>query len=543
MSYLEYCSFSLFLLIIAMFIVRGGTLMYTLAIIDDEILSIKCIENFLARYDKYSFNIISAKSGREALAKFSEETPDILLVDIKMPGMDGFELIEKVQKYYNPWVKAIMVSGYSDFEYCKKAFQVKAFDYVLKPVKATELYAALEKVIDELENENFQRVNMDRIKIEGIIKELLFDNNQMLEKEIKYEKIKSLMSNPIYFCSMLRVLENSKEEKPVDRLVELNKCVDLILQRFSHKKYEIIYFQVSDIEFVLIGNVIEQFDVNIILKNIQQYYNDMGLHICIGISPVFSDLSQLNEKYIEATIAARHHLVDPSGENRIIQYNDFMKAVEIDRISRSRYQAAISNIFDFVSLGDYKSTILLKDYIHSIHFKHYEELEYILSILLTTIQQFFNEYEIYEQPLTELGGIISCSTDIDEILQWLIRQIEKILVKINLSKSSSSNKSIQKVIEHINIHYSDDLSLDYISSMANMSPAYFCEVFKKVTGKTYLDYLTEIRVEKAKSLLRVPNAKISDVAIKVGYDDSNYFSRVFKKYTGMSPAQYRKGLL
>lgn len=392
--------------------------MYTLAIIDDEILSIKCVKNFLSKYDKHQFNIITARSGREALQKFSENVPDIMLVDIKMPGMDGFELIEHVQKYYNPLVKAVMISGYSDFEYCKKAFQVKAFDYVLKPVKASELYAALEKVIDELENENYQKINMDRIKIQGIIKELLFDNNQITERKIRYDKIKSYMSNPLYFCSVLRIPENSEDNKQVDRLVELNKCVDLILQKFSYKKYEALYIQISDIEFVLIGNVTEQFDVSIILKNIRQYFAGIGLKICIGASHVFSDLCQLNQRYVEATIAARHHLVDPSLIDKIVQYDKLTIELQNNSIiSRTKYQVNISDLFDYVLLGDYKSTILLKDYINSIHFKRYEELEYILRILLTTIQQLFNEYGIYEQPLKELESIISCSNNLEEIIE------------------------------------------------------------------------------------------------------------------------------
>lgn len=117
--------------------------MYTVVVVDDEVPAIQCMEEILRGYAAFSLRVIASQSGEDALAKLKNVAPDILLVDIEMQGMDGFALIDRVHARHNAAAKAIMVTAYSQFEYTKKAIDIRAFDYILKPVKEHELYQAL----------------------------------------------------------------------------------------------------------------------------------------------------------------------------------------------------------------------------------------------------------------------------------------------------------------------------------------------------------------------------------------------------------------
>lgn len=520
---------------------RGRIRMYTIAIIDDEVLAIKCLVKILERYDKYPLHIITALSGEEALLKLGNIYPDILLVDIEMQGMDGFSLINEIHARYNSMAKAIMVTGYNQFDYCKRAFGIHAVDFILKPVKTSELYTALDNAIEDLETSKRTSQDMtlfrDNYNVRILNDYLMGKKGEVVGSEDTHEILKYL-NQPYFFCTVLRILgiQNVCEKTRF----QLTKYINTICEKYPEKHLRIMCLEISTVEFVVVGSIQECMDMNIIISDIHKQFDAITHHYSIGVTEPFTCFMDIKEHYEKALFAARQHLLARPGTQRNIYYAITRK--EDEYFNPLSYQREVVEIIQLVSLGSYEANHRIRALFNPQRFQHFQSFRETLLGLLIRIQQLGYETGVMLEPLQDLENVLSISENIEEIVLWLVKQSEKIVFKIQMEKSSGSYRSIQRVIEYVQMHYMDNLSLDFVASKASVNSAYFCVVFKKITGKTYIEYLTKLRIEKAKHLMADGDFNITELGAKVGYEDSNYFGRVFIKNTGMSPNQYRKGL-
>lgn len=516
--------------------------MYSIVVIDDELLAIQCIVKILEGYNKYPFHVITAQSGKEALTKLENLKPDILLVDIEMKEMDGFSLINEIHNRFNPLAKAIIVTAYSQFDYCKKAIGIHAFDYILKPVKTNELLSTLDKAMEDLEVGRRNKYDLNlytQVSNERTIQRLLINKNAEPRESVNIREILDFFDHAYFFCAVLRVVEVQMGCGNLG--LQLRRLINDIEHRHPGMHLRLMLLEISSVEYAIIGNIRELTDMNVVVNELYRLSASFAQTYSIGVFQPFSDFMDIRKYYEKALLSARQHLLDQR-ENQSTIYDYITLNQKVKTSNSMDYHRQVASIIELLSLGDFEATAKITELFRPEKYELFQDFRDTVLYCLTCIQQFSHEKDIVVEALSDLENMISMSKNVNEIIQRLTKQVEEIIFKIRMEKSTSSYQSIHRVIKYIDIHYKDNLSLNFVSSMAAVNSAYFCELFKKITGVTFVEYITKLRIEKAKSIIenKGTDFHITALADIVGYEDSDYFRRVFRKHTGMSPNQYKK---
>lgn len=512
--------------------------MYTIAAIDDEVPAIQCIEKILQGYNRRPYRLVTARSGKEALAKLSRQKPDLLLVDIEMQDMDGFQLIDAIHASCNPEAKVIMVTAYSQFDYCKKAIERRAFDYILKPVKEGELLTAIERAFKELEVGNMEREDRRNIGTRNCEQSL---QHYLKNRDLEYVRTKAFqeamtyLHHPTYVCAAVRVSKHEGNgENPSERLKQLLLEKTGIRSEWSPR---LIVLETAPLELAVIGGVSGVGDWHAMIETLRNASVELRIW-SMGVGTAFSDLGEIAERLDQCVQASRQQLLEPGGSLARL-YRAIEKPTDV-AVRKTDLRPTVSIVADQIALGEEDAPIALLDCLRRDKYVDYPAFRETLLYLLTRMQQIAYEHGANLEPVSQLEAVVSRSQTVEEIAQWAAAQAEEIIRHIRLSQSTNAWRKVHKVIAHIDLHYREQLTLNDVAAMASVHTAYFCDLFKKITGETYVEYLTRLRIEKAKQLLAEGRLSVAKLADRVGYEDPNYFRRVFRKYTGMTPRQYRK---
>lgn len=532
---------------------------YSVLLVDDEQLVFQVMMKKVD-WDALGFTVCGyAANGIEALEIAEEHVPDVVLTDVKMPYMDGLTLSKRLKAMY-PDIKIIILSGFDEFEYAKEAIRIEAEEYLLKPIDAAELSSVFGRVKETLDKEMDEKRNIDKLK-EHYLKSLpiLQDNFciSLLEGRINNQNIGKYASDyQLDFnteninVTVVKLSYRSKNGVEVDvapflMLMSVQKLVEEQLSTKWNSKTLIYLGDIVIITQFLGPNEVLGFtdDMDKICK--------MALRVCnakvtAGIGYTVKSPGMLNSSYLSAKNAISYRVF--SGDMQAINIAEIDAA---DNESEARWEEEV--VLDVIKYmrqpGSEKLPVSIRYLTDRIEETHLGLQEYrvVLMRLVVGIMDFMNDYHISTQDLfSDNLDLLNTMMQLESpkaLNDFMNENCVKLQNMVDARRNNASLSFVSKAENYIKENYANkDVSIDSICGYLNVSSAYFSTIFKKATGKTFVNYLTDYRMEAAVRLLETTEDKTYEIADKVGYADPNYFSYVFKKQYGVSPVKYKQGL-
>lgn len=534
---------------------------------EDEVIVRETIKRMIP-WEDLGFELVGeAADGEMALPLLLRQKPDLLITDIKMPFMDGLTLA-KVAKKEIPGLKVVILSGYDDFNYAKQAINIGVEDYLLKPITKNVLIERLTEIRSRYEHEKTQKEYYEKFHREM----------QAYEKNSSRDFFEALVSGSM---DMMEIYRRS-EKLGLDIVAEaynvliftMNCEEDFSGQREGYSEWEAESLELLE-EFFSENTSAMLFRCNIfsygVLIKGQKETIGENTRSCVSEIQRILDrkeqkrqwfvaagepverLSQIQKSYYSASRAfSQRYLYD---EN--ILYYDEMASMEKKNVTEddSTYLQKVDvNALNPVILQKFLSNGLLeetenfvKDYFYAIGQEPLESLvfrNYVTLNVRFSVMSFLKEIgcdtRTLEQEDTE--DVLSESS---KSLENAIAYAEKIIsqaIALRDQNSGNKNRSILKTaVDFIDSHYmEEDMSLNKAANAANVSANHFSALFSQNMGQTFIEYLTNLRMNKAKEYLRCTSMRSSEIAGEIGYKDAHYFSYLFKKTQGMTPSDYRK---
>lgn len=535
---------------------EGGNVMddaYKILLVDDEeevrTSIIKKID-----WDKVGFRVIGdAENGRDALEKIEFLEPDVVLTDIRMPYMDGLSLAEQIRKI-RPSIKIIIFSGFDDFEYAKQAIKLNITEYILKPVNARELMEILERVRGNLDEE------IERLRGECALRESFAKNLSILRENFLGNLVKGKLKPQEIAANMAEYnldlsqgkawvaikLNMGKPQSRVLAVKEESMLTVSVRKLLDEKLGEWGKFATFQRPSGLCG-VIAMEDAGK-LSILMAVLNDVCresrriLHqpLTIGIGSVVYCLEDMENSYSGAREAVEYGNL--AGD--VVFIHDVVPVQESILRLDEKSEASLSYALRF---GEEEAILSCVENISQRMKGAQGTLSgtqaYVIGIL-NAVLRVVQKYELEEQLIfgayEDYNGVLSGVVTAEDLLHWLKTICFSISACLANERMGTTRSLIREAKAYIAENYQNsELSLEMICNHLHMSTAYFSTVFKREVGESYTSYLTGIRLERATELLQDTDDKTYVIAAKVGYDEANYFSYVFKKRYGVSPNKFR----
>ncbi|MGL4992180.1 MAG: response regulator [Sarcina sp.] len=511
---------------------------------DEEEIRLGVIKKI--NWEELGFEVIGcAENGKEALIKCEILKPDIIFTDIKMPFMSGLELSEKL-KSVMPWVKIIIFSGSNDFEFTKKAININVFDYILKPINSNELVDILQKLRVNIDLEYENKKNLELLYLRyneslPILREKflaqILEGGRCKSDIVEYGETIGIEFSYNYLATAIVNIDDNTNNRILLN-ISLQKTIEELLLDYCNFK-----------SLIHLGNIIiivELYNK----KDIYRFIKDMQ-NICI-----------MGEKFIEARISAGigrlvNNLEDIQYSYKTakdaLHYKSILgagNAIYIEDVERDT-----SNYLDFTESDE-------RMLVNAIKLKSDKEIKKVIEDVFRRVESIdsisYKQYKVFIIELTAvyLKLIKMQNIDIEDTLAiykntedfesigeakaWFIDKAIDINKSIQKKRIAAATLLVEEAKEYVLKNYhNNELSVDTICNALHLSPAYFSTIFKKEVGINFISYLTNLRLEKAKVLLKTTDYKTYIIAEKVGYIEANYFSYVFRKEVGVSPSKFR----
>lgn len=531
--------------------------MIRVMLVDDEAIVRKGIRESI-EWEKYDVSIAGeASNGAAALEMIHEVNPDIVITDIRMPLMDGLEFAGKL-KEQKPDVKIIILSGYEDFVYAKRALQLGANDYILKPISDEEIVVAITKLKDEIEAERRGKekitdsrflLNKNYFHIKSkFIRNLINNQNSSGSARIEAEKLNIRLNGPNYAAFILAVDGSESyfgqllvEDQELQKYAISNIAEETLMKNNSGVVVS------DDMTNQLIGilntyNTSSNF-MDMVCRKIQENVEQfLGISVSIGIGQCCDSLSDLGNAYSQARKALNYKFY--MGKKSIHIYNSKKKFKD-----SGEYVFPIKEERALLVYIKESNEVGLNEVIKKLFARFEEELveeELVRETCCRLLNTMIGEMENMEIPMgAYIGKSINPYGEIrefevlEDIFKWFSNLIHKILLCIEDNKKYKS--IVLNAIRYMENNYQNDITLADIAGAIHVSPNYFSKLFKDETEVNFIDWLNKLRIEKSLELLKRNDLKIYEVANRVGYADYKYYSALFKKITGLTPKQYKDG--
>lgn len=536
---------------------------------EDEVIVRETIKRMIP-WEELGFELVGeAADGEMALPLLIRQKPDLLITDIKMPFMDGLTLA-KLAKKELPELKIVILSGYDDFNYAKQAISIGVEEYLLKPITRNALIERLSEIRSRYEHEKTQKEYYEKFQREMQVYEknsnrdffeaLVCGSMDMMEVYKKAEKLGLDIVAEAY--NILIFTMNSEEDFSGQKegYSEWEAESLEMLEDFFSDNTSAMLFRCNIFSYgVLIKGQKETIDENTrscideIKKILDRKEQKRQWFVAVGES--VERLSQLQKSYHSASRAFSQRYL--YGEN-ILYYdemelmehrsgqadtndNAYLKNVDVNALNPAILQKFLSNgiqeeIENFVKNYFYA---IGQEPMESLVFRNYVILNVRFSVL-SFLKGLGCDTEEMEPENTE-EILAESGKNIESAITYAKKMISQ-AITIRDQNSGNKNRSILKTaVDFIDEHYMDeDISLNTAANVANVSSNHFSALFSQNMGQTFIEYLTTLRMNKAKELLRCTGMRSSEIAGEVGYKDAHYFSYLFKKTQGMTPSEYRK---
>ncbi|WP_335872590.1 response regulator transcription factor [Bacillus sp. 2205SS5-2] len=501
----------------------------------------------LAEWEKHGINtIFEAENGDEAMKLITEHQPEIIFTDMRMPKIDGINLLKWL---YSSEIKSktIVVSGYDDFEYMRNAIFYKSFDYILKPIEPDVLNETLDKAVREYNDQaDSRRSKAEEIRVMNEAKPLYW--GRLFTSLCSQESVPLLLEEKIEheFGILISQIEKTMailSIKPTLMSV-FNGDTDLAFFTLSNICNELfsknnagVCFRNSNKDDELVILFWKDNKITFLLEELQaliyQYSKSFSLLALGQKSNAMKDAYESAQK-----VFLQHDLLK---EKKIVAVNEVETKPLLHLLDYS------NELLWSIRSG---STEQVKDLLNQLYMKL--ETSHLMSIEQVQLwdQQFellrrnwLKEYEIQSeeevcrrQDYWKGNGVFS----IAKFKEEKNKEFQQLIQSLSGVKYQKEKNNMQKIEEYLQQHYQEDITLQDIADRFFLSREYISRQFKREYLSTLIDYLTNIRMGKAKKLLENPFLKIYEIAYGVGYQNEKYFSKVFKKHSGLTPNEYRQ---
>ncbi len=495
-----------------------------------------------------------ACDGLEALKCMENENIDLVITDINMPLMDGLTFIQKGLEI-NKDVKFIIVSGYSEFEYARKAMKFGITEYLLKPLKESDMQASLMKIKEEILaiesvwlKEHAKREHSKR-REESLL-QLLTDKQTLstaadLERELKLELH---ADNIVIGVVKIELQDTAADSAGGVRNYTLYHDIESTFNSFlaSSGCGHIVKNIRPEHEFILLlaesGNEKEKM-IRLLTSIIGKLKQSFDVRVTIGLSGTKDRAHPVKQCYNEALFAVKERIM--CGAGKVIDYAKI--PVKSDKPNFGAETKLLARFLEDRKWNNVKEHI---DYMfrHSIEkgiiSNHNHVYELFIEIYFA-IKQFARGEASANQESSVLGSgeviteIVGAFSHTDQMVDWLYHYTESVCSHLQESQDTTGKEIVYRVKKYIQEFYSSDLTLNLVSEKYHINPIYFSRIFKTYIGESFNSYITRIRMEEAKNLMETTSLKMQDISEIVGYEDPKYFSKVFKKYFGVSPSMFK----
>lgn len=508
---------------------------YKVLIVEDEKEKARGIAYLIEKYNPECTPVLLAHDGREGYEKATKEQPDIILTDIRMPVMDGLEMIRALRGVDFP-AEFIVLSGYAEFCYAKKAIELDVRNFITKPVDEEELSKTLSKVCKEITERRATEDSLSKLNDDMrnyALRDFLTGGTDSQYKAGEYLKQMGVLEEyGQYTCMVIEWDEARSDFRIEEGPIFQNGMFFYGVKMGNAQMAVVVGAKSMDIEDK--KNLVRQYMIE---------EEQAQLHISIGIGSSYGDYTQLPKAYEEACVAQNYRIL--KGSSTVIWFEELYdmenrtdllteKETEqlkdrIDRFDQDGFHIAVKGIFNRALSENNLSLLELQKL----------SLNIVLLGLhnIPTAQLQMNEY--FGKNLFTLKSIEKFKT-MEQLENWImnmVRSMNEVMLKDSVPKKKDV---IVEAKEYIRQHYNQNITLNDISKQFYINPYYFSQLFKKKTGMTYQKYLTDYRVDRAKKLLAETELRIYEVCRLVGYSDVNHFNQIFERAEGMKPSEYRQ---
>ncbi len=529
--------------------------MYKLMVVDDEVMVRDALINLLD-LNSLGFTLAgTASNGVEALEYFDEDDVEVLITDINMPFLDGLELVHEIRKRGND-CRVIFLTGYDEFEYAKEAVALDVEKYILKPITKNEITAVLKDIKLSLDEKYNQNEQINKLRAD-------YDKNKRLFEEMNIFGILDgkLPASMLADSIMSLGGDIDEGEMVLASIIEIKSFQEIVERDFASNYpmfiYTIMEFSRSELEkkgsFLLIKgkenrivaiclNPDKISSMEIVFNQLIRDINlTFAVDVSVGMGSKNKGLSSLKKSYNDALSSLENQLINAS--NRVIVFRENMNSTSIDE---GQVYEKISNIIDGIRVNDKTKVNKNLDLFFSLLSFNCVESSvfrtYALNLLVKIFENFHKYFDSEKLAIdfSAVSTIVNSKSE-SEIREGIANYIDGISLTIEKSKSDERKEIIREAIAYLNANYQEPfLDLASLASELHVSTSYISKEFKRIKGKTVIEFLTDIRMDKAKELLKTTNLKVFEISMQVGYEDANYFSYNFRKHIGTSPLKYRK---
>lgn len=564
-----------------------------LVVEDEEMIRNKILNNINWKASGFD-GVFVASDGIEAMEILSSNNIDIVITDIQMPRMSGIELIREI-KGSNKNIKTVIITAYAEFEYAKESVKLNVNDYILKPFKSKDLLDIVKKLTEQIIRERSERVEVENLRKQlrenkKALQDKLFNDlisNSFIgniDNSLRYLELTQLKGKDYFIAAvsinnfMDLIREDDEEQKYIYNLTLYNWVKKFLLNYDGDREpaagdMPVDWAEEGTASEAFISNTgttgntgskLSHYVVNYKIDQIVIVFYDaaeavnplleqmivcgnkeLGFNLAIGIGNTYQSITDMYISYKEACSAVMLSCL--YGKGIVYSFNDINFGNTV--YSKQLHILADTKLYDNLKIGAFseikrdivdiitqiKSSKLSLDAVNTIIYN-------IMLLSCKTINELgYNVFDI-------MGGDFNLYFDVGQINdlaqleEWFLNFFFKVNEFISTKRSNRNESLIAKIKEYIDLNYNENITLTSISKSFVISPGYLSVLFNDYIGQNFIDYLSNLRIQKAKSLLKNSDLLIYEIAEKVGYRDAYYFSTAFKKIVGINPTEYREKL-
>jgi two-component system response regulator YesN len=526
--------------------------MIKLLIADDEPLEREAIKFIVTTNFPDCFEIREAENGRETIAQAGQFQPDLIFLDIKMPGCNGIEAAQAIREIV-PECRIIIVSAYQHFDYAQSAISLGAVEYLTKPASPAKIVETLTRVLKALDQTRLKK-NQDAetarrleqisqyLQDEFLVRVALGKSDVAALKG--YFDVLQLDFQALLFAILRIFSQRTSPRSEIDRTILQTDLRHYLQKKLAELGHHALIRSVGNEIYLLllIRRELDEyasrvFGINLFNELKEGILQQFGLTVNIGIGSITPNIEDIYTSFLEAKQSLNYDVTpgmttsfgDISKDQVHAAYPLQKEEQLLDQIIRGNHEKALAllqEILDWIA-ARYRENALLKEKV--------SELLVALArgiMLNANWDEFTIDTEALRHSILKLE---SCS----EIRTYATDFVTTKIVEINSIKKSRAGALIAIVSDYLEKNYSQEISLEDVAASVNISSFYLSKLFKKELGENFIDYLTGVRIRKAKEILANPRHTVKDACYMVGYHDPNYFARVFKKISGMTPSEYQ----
>ncbi|GGH28338.1 response regulator transcription factor [Paenibacillus segetis] len=513
--------------------------MIKVLIVDDEPKLREGLKAFID-WDSLGYTVVdTAANGNEALIKYDLHVPDLVLADIRMPGMDGLKLIQKLREI-DEHLHILILSGYADFDYAKQAIAHQVDGYLLKPVDEDELITYLKDIKQQIDSEKISEQWKHVTKVwtrEALIQSVLTETSNEGEDSTilnkKAEELGLVWRN--YQVLLISVHPQDESDTKLSALLKRK-----LMDKFEDTGRGWVFYIHAQIG-ILLKEPLLSVELDQLYKWIDSQLIDFGVYFSVALGRKVSTLHEIGQSYVDARELIKHHFFLDNGNVLCLDSSNIeCNSEDSGELHTHSLSDQIYYAIDIGNLETMKSLVRRtgKFFVS----EGYSELEIkrrFSEILTSILNKASKQYPELQDRSIEYGDYLAEIYQVRTI-QGLFEKIDFFLMQMMSHLSDGgSHREVKIMLDLIHRNFGDNLKLETLSGVFNYNSAYLGKLFKNETGEYFNTYLDKVRIEKAKGFLE-EGYKVYQVAEKVGYTNVDYFHSKFRKYVGTSPSAYRK---